>query len=209
MSINNKVTEPIFKSGLLYGIDIEIIQHAIKNKRKALAIIRKEKDKDKEPYALKRGNIFPNVNAPKNNPNEKIVFDILEDSELLGGFIGFLYSDGTLNGKIKLINDIDDGQQKNILAGFHEGNSFYGLWMMNNINYGFYGYLENDSSKKKKYNKSTSPRKKKSKKKVVKKRSSPSAKKLKTKSKDLRKRRISPVINSKIKKVKKRKRAKS
>ena len=154
--MNNKIKEPIFKSGLFYALDKSTVQSAIEKKNKTLNILLKKRhEEDKEPVIIKRGNIFPNENALRRNPNEILIFDIIVDNEIVGNFRGFLYPNETLNGKVTWRIDLQSALEKDVLNGFYKKHSdygieFYGYWTDAEGTEGFFAELWNDRPTKKK-----------------------------------------------------------
>lgn len=88
---------------------------------------------DISPFILTRGNIFKNEKASKNSPNDVVIFEVdFNDNDFyFPSFRGFLYPDGSVNGKFKYSVDAKSPDEN--FEGIYKINEkgvlvMYGTW---------------------------------------------------------------------------------
>lgn len=95
--MNNKIKKPVFLTGEIYFVD-EFDLNEIVNFKKEFDIVEYD-----YKWSLSRGMII------QNGENEKLKFDIIPTNDYYDCFFtGFLYSDNTVLGKIKYIQDANE-----------------------------------------------------------------------------------------------------
>lgn len=105
----------LLEGSLYYTYEVENV--TIKNLFKVFSEVKKEEG---EIIPLKRGNIFLNPKAMSSQKNDILIFEIdLNEREFyLRSFRGFLYEDGTINGKIKY--SLDAKLEDDIFNGIYQ-----------------------------------------------------------------------------------------
>lgn len=71
-----------------------------------------------QEFLIKRGNIFPNPKALEKEPNEILIFDIVNKEYEDCSFRGFLYPNGSVNGKIKYLRESE--MKDELVSGRYE-----------------------------------------------------------------------------------------
>jgi len=90
-------------SNLRTGYIFDAVPDSEVNHDNILKELKSAKEFDSEPFLLTRGNIFNNKKARTGFPNDVVIFEIVfpDPDEYPAGFRGFLFPDGSVNGKFK------------------------------------------------------------------------------------------------------------